>query len=156
MKKLTEKETSLYKKIDYYNRYKKISENFKNKNRLLRLDKTELLTVFDKLGVNFKYFVKEKFFQIKDMLDGYEFYFHFSPKDGLVEIIFGAKNIEKNNNIGGVIHGVCKLIEISENDITDGYIKMPEYGSYDDLELILKESLFLYEDFKKVVLELRP
>ena len=155
MPNLSEKMIFLYERINFYNRYKELSNSFRSDERLKKVDKNLIIDFLEKLNYEVKYFTKEKFFQVKQSIDSYNFYYHLSPRNGLAEIILGTVD-SKNNSIGGVIHGTCKLIEISKKEQTDGYIKMPAFSSHEELELILKESLSLYEDFKTGVLELQP
>jgi len=144
----------LYDNINYYNRYKILSDSYRNGDGLEKQDKSKVIDIISELGYSAKYMSKEKFYRIFESPEEYEFYFHIALKYGLCEIIFGATHKKTEKHIGGVIHGVCKLIEISREEITEGYIKSPIFKDYEELKEILKEAFSLYEDFKAEVVKL--
>jgi len=97
---------------------------------------------------------KENFFQIIETTSKIKFYFHFSLKYGLVEIIIYWE-YKKNKDVwgGGDFAGLCKLIEISRGEEMEGYIRKPCFRNYEDLKNILREYFLIYEDLKTEVLK---
>ena len=83
-----------------------------------------------------------------------KFYFHFSLKYGLVEVIMYWECIN-NKDIwgGGTFAGICKKIEIAKNEEKEGYIKKARFRNYEDLKNILREYFLIYEDLKTEVLK---
>ncbi len=152
--------TTLYDKINYYHRYKELSTCFNTEEKCLeKTDKKIVLEIFKKLGYsNVKYITGESFYQLREDLSGYKFYFHTSLKYGLVELIFGKSRTEEERKteemIGGVAPEVCKLIEINKSSITEGYIKDPRFRTYEELEEILESAFSLYEDLKSEFINL--
>lgn len=146
----------LYDNINFYDRYESLSKKHRSKKVLLeKQDQNNVINLFNDLGYTAKYISKEKFYQIKEKSNDYEFYFHISLKYGISEIIFGVINQIKNVRIGGVSSRVCKLIKRSKGEIPEP-IGPANFSSYEELTSILKESLSLYEDFKTEVLKLQP
>lgn len=146
----------LYEKIKFYDRYKTICENNRFEDDLLeKQDKREVLKLFQNFGYESKYIAKESFYKISTELNGYKFYFHIGLKYGIIEIIFGSLSKTEDSRLGGVCSRICKLIKRSKGENPDP-IKPPNFTNYEQLSEILKESLSLYEDFKKAVLELQP
>jgi len=158
--KLNKQQELVYDTINYYDRYKELSRKYRlSKERMDKTDKKEIFSIMDKLGYSkIKYNAKERFYRISETTEeGFVFYFHTCIKYGLVELIFGVeKNIVPFNNdiIGGTASNVCKYIEITKDNITEGYIKKPAFSSYEELTDILKESFLLYEDLKKAVIRI--
>ncbi len=145
---LTKKELGILDKIDFYNRYKSLSEEHRIENRLEKQEIQKVLDIFQDLGYSAKFNKSERFYKILEKSEICEFYCHFSLKYGLVEIILGGTDLASDVHLGDVAAGLCKDMEIAKNDITDGYIRDPGFTSYEELENILIKALALYEDFK--------
>ena len=106
------------------------------------------------MGYIAKYRKKEIFFQIIETINEMKFYFHFSLKYGLVEIIIYWECINNKDKWGGgTFAGICKKIEIAKNEEKEGYIKKARFRNYEDLKNILREYFLIYEDLKTEVLK---
>jgi len=148
--KLSKKLENLYDSIQLFERYNKLSEEYRHSDELLeKTDKKKVIQIFENFGYKAKYRSGEKFYQITEEICNYQFYFHVSLRYGKVELIFGLKKEINGEHYGGSITSVCKRIEITKEDVSEGYIKKPSFKSYQQLENILQESLLIYEDFKK-------
>ena len=145
--------TKIYTNINYYDRYKKLSDQYNTEEeRLEKVDKKVVLKILKELGYSeAKYIATESFYQINQELQNHIFYFHTSLKYGVVELIFGVlkSDKEKQELIGGTASKVCKLIEINKSSLTEGYIKKPRFRTYKELKEILEKAFSLYEDLKK-------
>ena len=151
---LSKKELEIFEKINLYERHLGISERYQYEDRLKEYSNDEAIKIVKELGYLAKYRKKENFFQIIETINEIKFYFHFSLKYGLVEIIIYWE-YEKNKDIwgGGTFAGICKKIEITKNEEKEGYIKDAHFRNYEDLKNILKEYFLIYEDFKTEVLK---
>ncbi len=156
--KISNKLMSVYNNINYYSRYKDLSEKyFTEEERLEKIDKKIVLNILSDLGYTGKYNSRESFFQIQEDFRNKKFYFNINLKYGLVELIFGLLDDideEKNQIIGGTACGVCELIEINKGQESNEYIKDPRFRTYEELKEILKEAFSLYEDLKKEVVKI--
>lgn len=146
----------LYENIKFYDRYKSICENNRFESSLLeKQDRNRVLKLFRDLGYEPKYIAKESFYKVSSELNDYEFYYHIGLKYGIAEIIFGSLNKNNGSRYGGVCSRVCKLVKMSKGEDLNP-IKPANFTNYEQLYLIIKESLSLYEDFKAAILELNP
>ena len=146
---LSKKELEIFEKINLYERYSYISNQYRFEEKLKDYSNDEAIKIVEELGYSAKYRKKEKFFQIIETIDGIKFYFHFSLEYGMVEvIIFWEYENNKDLSGGGLLSVVCKLIEIAKNEEKEGYIKDACFRNYEDLKNILREYFLIYEDFK--------
>ncbi len=162
--KISDKLMAVYRTINYYDRYKQLSEKYNTEEECLeKTDKKNVLELFKKLGYTAKYKARERFYQVLEETNGVQFYFHVGLQYGLTEFIFGVLREEDENGnkkgelIGGKISRVCSLIKLTETDDINVYkstrISPPRFRTYEELKSILEESLSLYEDLKQEILK---
>ena len=151
---LSKKELEIFEKINLYERHSNISNQYRFEDKLKDYSNDKTIEIVKELGYSAKYRKKEKFFQIIETIDGIKFYFHFSLKYGLVEIIMYWECINNKDKWGGgTFAGICKKIEIAKNEEKEGYIKDARFRNYEDLKNILREYFLIYEDLKTEVLK---
>ena len=151
---ISKKELEIFEKIDLYERHSNISNQYRFEETFENYSNDEVIKIVKELGYSAKYRKKENFFQIIETTNKLKFYFHFSLKYGLVEIIMYWESIN-NKDIwgGGTFAGICKKIEIAKNEEKEGYIKKARFRNYEDLKNILREYFLIYEDLKTEVLK---
>lgn len=151
---LSKKELEIFEKINLYERHSNISNQYRFEETFENYSNDEVIKIVKELGYSAKYRKKENFFQIIETTNKLKFYFHFSLKYGLVEIIIYWECIN-NKDIwgGGTFAGICKKIEIAKNEEKEGYIKDARFRNYEDLKNILREYFLIYEDLKTEVLK---
>ena len=151
---LSKKEFEIFEKINLYERYSNISNQYRFEETFENYSNEKVIEIVKELGYSAKYKKKENFFQIIETINEMKFYFHFSLKYGLVEVIMYWECIN-NKDIwgGGTFAGICKKIEIAKNEEKEGYIKDARFRNYEDLKNILREYFLIYEDLKREVLK---
>ena len=151
---LSKKELEIFEKINLYDRYRDINNQYRFEETFENYSNDEVIKIVKELGYTAKYRKKENFFQIIETTNKLKFYFHFSLKYGMVEvIIFWEYENNKDLSGGGLLSVVCKLIEIAKNEEKEGYIKKARFRNYEDLKNILREYFLIYEDLKTEVLK---
>lgn len=150
---LSKKELEIFEKINLYERHSNISNQYRFEDKLKDYSNDKTIEIVKELGYTAKYRKKENFFQIIETINEMRFYFHFSLKYGLVEIIMGMMDKNKKNIIGGLVPNICKKIEIVKNEEKKGDIKKARFRNYEDLKNILREYFLIYEDLKTEVLK---
>ena len=151
---LSKKELEIFEKINLYERHSNISNQYRFEETFENYSNDEVIKIVKELGYSAKYRKKEKFFQIIETTNEINFYFHFSLKYGLVEIIMYWECINNKDKWGGgTFAGICKKIEIAKNEEKEGYIKDARFRNYEDLKNILREYFLIYEDLKTEVLK---
>ena len=151
---LSKKELEIFEKINLYERHSNISNQYRFEETFENYSNDEVIKIVKELGYSAKYRKKEKFFQIIETTNKLKFYFHFSLKYGLVEIIMYWECINNKDKWGGgTFAGICKKIEIAKNEEKEGYIKKARFRNYEDLKNILREYFLIYEDLKTEVLK---
>lgn len=125
--------------------------------------KDEVIRILDNLGYNSRYFRSEDFFAVKQKYDMYnlEFHCHFSLAFCMVEVIMGVEEYGRKEKRRGkvFIAGSTLPARYKQSLVKETGLECPEgpfmpiFSNYDELEEILKESLAIYEDFKKEVLK---
>ena len=146
---LSKKELEIFEKINLYDRYRDINNLYRFEETFENYSNEKVIEIVKELGYSAKYKKKENFFQIIETINEMRFYFHFSLKYGMVEvIIFWEYENNKDLSGGGLLSVVCKLIEISKNEEKEGYIKKARFRNYEDLKNILREYFLIYEDLK--------
>ena len=145
---LSKKELEIFERINLYERHSNLSNQYDFEDTFENYSNEEAIKIVEELGYSAKYKKKENFFQIIETINEMKFYFHFSLKYGMVELIMGMMNRNKKNIIGGLVSNICKKIEIAKNEEKEGYIKDARFRNYDDLKNILKEYFLIYEDLK--------
>ena len=151
---LSKKELEIFEKINLYERHCNISNQYRFEETFENYSNEKVIEIVKELGYSAKYKKKENFFQIIETINEMKFYFHFSLKYGLVEIIMYWECIN-NKDIwgGGTFAGICKKIEIAKNEEKEGYIKKARFRNYEDLKNILREYFLIYEDLKTEALK---
>ena len=151
---LSKKDLEIYEKINLYDRYRDINNLYRFEETFENYSNDEVIKIVKELGYTAKYRKKENFFQIIETTNKLKFYFHFSLKYGLVEVIMYWECInDKDKWGGGTFAGICKKIEIAKNEEKEGYIKDARFRNYEDLKNILREYFLIYEDLKTEVLK---
>ena len=151
---LSKKELEIYEKINLYERHSNISNQYRFEETFENYSNDEVIKIVKELGYSAKYRKKENFFQIIETTNKLKFYFHFSLKYGLVEVIMYWECINNKDKWGGgTFAGICKKIEIAKNEEKEGYIKDACFRNYEDLKNILREYFLIYEDLKTEVLK---
>ena len=150
---LSKKELEIFEKINLYERHSNISNQYRFEETFENYSNEKVIEIVKELGYSAKYKKKENFFQIIETINEMRFYFHFSLKYGLVEIIMGMMDKNKKNIIGGLVPNICKKIEIVKNEEKKGDIKKARFRNYEDLKNILREYFLIYEDLKTEVLK---
>ena len=151
---LSKKELEIFEKIHLYERHSNISNQYRFEETFENYSNEKVIEIVKELGYSAKYKKKENFFQIIETINEMRFYFHFSLKYGMVEvIIFWEYENNKDLSGGGLLSVVCKLIEIAKNEEKEGYIKDARFRNYEDLKNILREYFLIYEDLKTEVLK---
>lgn len=151
---LDNKFLELYQKIDFYNRYEKLSKTYQFKDKAI-VPNDEVFNLLASFGYKAKFIKGDNFFKIEDRVDSYKFYLNFCLKNANVELVVGASNLKMNQFItGSVFHGIAKDIEIATNQEREGYLRMPQFRNSNDLAEILSVALGIYEDFKSEILHL--
>ena len=151
---LSKKELEIFEKINLYERHSNISNQYRFEETFENYSNEKVIEIVKELGYSAKYKKKENFFQIIETINEMKFYFHFSLKYGLVEVIMYWECIN-NKDIwgGGTFAGICKKIEIVKNEEKEGYIKDARFRNYEDLKNILREYFLIYEDLKTEALK---
>ena len=151
---LSKKELEIFEKINLYDRYRDINNLYRFEETFENYSNDEVIKIVKELGYTAKYRKKENFFQIIETINEMRFYFHFSLKYGLVEVIMYWECINNKDKWGGgTFAGICKKIEIAKNEEKEGYIKDARFRNYEDLKNILREYFLIYEDLKTEVLK---
>ena len=151
---LSKKELEIFEKINLYERHSNISNQYRFEETFENYSNEKVIEIVKKLGYSAKYKKKENFFQIIETINEMRFYFHFSLKYGLVEVIMYWECINNKDKWGGgTFAGICKKIEIAKKEEKEGYIKKARFRNYEDLKNILREYFLIYEDFKTEVLK---
>ena len=151
---LSKKELEIFEKINLYERHSNISNQYRFEETFENYSNEKVIEIVKELGYSAKYKKKENFFQIIETINEMRFYFHFSLKYGLVEVIMYWECINNKDKWGGgTFAGICKKIEIAKNEEKEGYIKDARFRNYEDLKNILREYFLIYEDFKTEVLK---
>ena len=151
---LSKKELEIFEKINLYERHSNISNQYRFEETFENYSNEKVIEIVKELGYSAKYKKKENFFQIIETTNKLKFYFHFSLKYGLVEVIMYWECINNKDKWGGgTFAGICKKIELVKNEEKEGYIKDARFRNYEDLKNILREYFLIYEDFKTEVLK---
>ncbi len=150
---LEEKILNKYIAIDLFTRYKDLSDRYNSKEVLEELDKDLILEYLKELNCRFSFSSKEGFYGLSEQDGDYDFKFNVSLKYGMVEPVIWGKNVCSQEQYGGALIRVTKLIQKSMDVENVERIMYPRYKSVEDLKQIIKELYVLYQDFKTVVQE---
>lgn len=139
-------------KIDFIDRYEKLSNKFSaertpSSRRLVYIDREEVMEIIQELGYFPLFDAREKFYKIKEeQIEKFTFGVHIILRGGMVDLVWVAK--ENDEILLGAPWGTYSKRLIDINYI----IKKPIFGTYEDLEEILKVSFEMYEDFKRALI----
>lgn len=154
-----EKMTELYPKIkdallkiNFVERYEKLSARFSaaktlSDDRLIYLDGEKVMAMIRAAGYSPQFDTREKFYRIKEEHIGkYSFNIHIILRYGIAELVWVVKE-------DGVLLLGAPWSTYSRRLIDGNYrIKNPVFGTYADLEEILKIVFEMYEDFKRALM----
>lgn len=137
--------------IDFIKRYEQLSNRFNIEKtplneRLIYIDGEEIMSIIHDLGYSAQFDSREKFYKIEgEQIGKYMLGVHIILQDGMADFVWLVK--ENGKLILGAPWGTY-----SKRLIDPNYrIKKPVFGTYEDLENILKMSFEMYEDFKKAL-----
>ena len=135
--------------IDFIKKYEELSVRFSSERapsneRLEYVDRDEVMEILLDFGYIPQFDAKEKFYKIKEEQVGtFTFGFHIILRDGMADLVWVV--IENGELLLGAPWGTYsrRLIDVNYR------IKKPVFGTYEDLEEILRTAFGMYEDFKK-------
>lgn len=135
-------------KMDFIRRYEELSGHFNSERtpsseRLVYVERDEVMSIIRDLGYSPLFNAREKFYKIREeQFDTFVFGFHIILRDGMTDLVWVVR--ENGELLLGAPWGVYsrRLIDINYR------IKKPVFGTYEDLEDILKTAFRMYEDFK--------
>lgn len=138
-------------KIDFIRRYEELSARFGSERtpsneRLKYVEREEVMEILLDLGYAAQFNKKEKFYKIKEeQIGAFVFGFHIILRYGMADLIWVVR--ENGELLLGSPWGVYsrRLIDVNY------HIKNPVFGTYEDLEDILRTAFVMYEDFKKAL-----
>ncbi|WHY79966.1 hypothetical protein QNH20_12835 [Neobacillus sp. WH10] len=142
-------------KIDFVNKYKKMSERFRGNpndlnDRLDEYDVEKVIEIFNSFGYQATFDKKEKFFKlgVVDNSPNNMIWFNIILENGMTEFIWVVYH---NNEVRlGSPWSVYSRLLINPKE----RIKKPIFRSYKELEEVLKEAFYMYEDFKRELLNI--
>lgn len=135
-------------KINFIQRYEALSSHFNAKrtppnDRLYYIDGEEVMEIIMDLGYSPLFDEKEKFYKIKEEQVGpFTFCVHIILQDGMTDLVWVVR--ENGALLLGAPWGIYARLLVDVNY----RIKKPVFGTYEDLEYILKITFEMYEDFK--------
>ena len=138
-------------KINFVERYEKLSARFSVartpvNDRLIYIDGEEVMEMIRAARYSPRFNTKEKFYKIEEGHIGkYSFGIHIILRDGRVELVWVVK--ENRALLLGAPWGTYSRRLIDANY----RIKPPVFGTYEELEAILKIVFEMYEDFKNAL-----
>lgn len=138
-------------KINFVERYEKLSARFSAagtpvNDRFIYIDGEEVMEMIRAAGYSPRFNTKEKFYKIEEEHIGkYSFGIHIILRDGRVELVWVVK--ENGTLLLGAPWGTYSRRLIDANY----RIKPPVFGTYEELEAILKIAFEMYEDFKNAL-----
>ena len=142
-------------RMDFVKRYEALSERFDrartpSDKRLVYVDRDEVMDMIRSFGYLPRFDSREKFFKTGDEQCGaYTFRMHIVLRDGAAEFVWVVYDEERKLHLG-TPWGTCAKQLLP----SDHRIKKPVFGTYDDLEEILKTAFEMCEDFKNAVTEI--
>ncbi len=140
-------------KMDFIKRYEELSNRFSSERmslieRLVYVGRDEIMDTIRDLGYSPLFDAREKFFKIKEeQVENYTFGFHIILRDGMVNLVWVVR--ENGELLLGAPWSTYlrRLIDVNYR------IKQPVFGTYEDLEDILKIAFGMYEDFKLTLIQ---
>ena len=141
-------------KINFVERYEKLAKMFDevrtpSSEMLEYFDGKEVIETINELGYESKFMSKEKFFKTKDeKIGNFTFRVHIVLKYGIADFVWVVN--EGKNLIFGYPFSMYPSMLAS----TEYSISKPVFGTYEDIDEILKITFDMYEDFKMALIEL--
>ena len=137
--------------IYFIKRYEEVSNKFNaertpSKSLLVYIDGEEVMEIIQDLGYSPLFDSKEKFYKIREEpVERFTLGVHIILQGGMVDLVWVVR--ENGELLLGAPWGTYsrRLIDSSYR------IKKPIFGTYEDLEQILKITFKMYEDFKNVL-----
>jgi len=135
-------------KMNFIKRYEELSSRFSGermplKERLVYVERDEVMDTVRDLGYFPVFDAREKFFKIKEeQVESFTFGFHIILRDGMVDLVWVVR--ENGELLLGAPWSTYsrRLVDVNYR------IKKPVFGTYEELENILKAAFEMYEDFK--------
>jgi hypothetical protein len=135
--------------IDFANRYKELSEQYRFEKHFENFQIEEAKKIIRDLGYVAQYNKSEQFYKIIEKKNSFKFQFNISLKNGIVELIWATwLDGILLRGVGGPWGMIARFITD-----TDERIKLPVFRNYDDLREILIKAFSIYEDFKRELLK---
>lgn len=140
-------------KMNFVEKYENLVKTFSEvrtpaEEMLEYIDGEEVLEMIRELGYVPKFISKEKFFKTNDeKLGNFSFRVHIILRYGIAEFLWIVS--EGKEVIWGYPFDICPRILISP----DYQLSKPVFGTYEDLDEILKITFEMYEDLKKAFIE---
>jgi hypothetical protein len=151
-KELENKYYQSFRNIDFVTKYKKIMDEHNHPlNEILsKMDKPTIAKTFKELGYNFKISSPGQFYVFYETLREYSFKVSFQISGG---IITSYIYLYYNNNIVKIDYTnfafIFRFLKNNMDEITNA----PKFKNYDELRIILKNILKIYEEFKSEFLK---
>ena len=140
-------------RMNFVKRYEELSKRFNDEktpvnDRLVYIDGEEVMEMIQKCDYYPLFDKKEKFYKIKEeIVSDYTFGFHIILAYGMADLVWIVK---KNNKLLlGLPWGEYSRLLVNINY----KIQKPIFGTYEDIEEILKISFKMYEDFKEQIID---
>lgn len=131
-------------KIDFVNRYQKLSDKFQtDESSFSNYNDSTVKEIIESYGYKVKFNKSEKFFKILEKENDYKFQFNIVLKYGIVELIWDVLENNQRLSLGGPWGLITKLY--MKNEVS---IPLPKFCNYMDLKEILIDAFRIYEDFK--------
>lgn len=137
--------------LNFIKRYEELSNEFNAErtplsHRLEYIDGEEIMEMIQDLGYSPLFDRKEKFYKIREeQTEKYTFGVHIILRGGMADFVWVVR--ENGELLLGEPWGIYPRILVNINY----RIKNPIFGTYEDLEQILKITFRMYEDFKNVL-----
>lgn len=138
-------------KINFLERSKNMSKRFNEslEDCLRNYDVNKVIHLFNRLGYDAEYDGREEFFKTAfvDNSPNYKIWFNISLKYGIAEFIWVAYH-QNEVRTGSPWSIYVRFLGPDEK------FKKPTFGSYEELEELLKEAFLMYEDFKRELISI--
>ncbi|PAD69684.1 hypothetical protein CHH83_07405 [Bacillus sp. 7586-K] len=138
-------------KMNFLERSKNMSKRFNEslEDCLGNYDVNKVIHLFNRLGYVAEYDGREEFFKtaVVDNSPNYKIWFNIRLKYGMGEFIWVAYH-QNEVRTGSPWSIYVRFLDPDEK------FKKPTFGSYEELEELLKEAFLMYEDFKSELISI--
>ncbi|AYB29172.1 hypothetical protein [Chryseolinea soli] len=111
-------------------------------------DRDRIQAFYDGKGLKVSFVEGERFFKVLDTVGKFKIQFNTIPENGFLQFVLDVKNGKERYNLGwGMWESITRELLNIES-------RKPKFGSYEELNEILKEAFSIYEDFKHGLLKL--